>query len=131
MPRRNPKTVVLVQPHHLRGHIKQGPGDESVRRAAFYEALADIGEVIYAIRCPDGLIKIGHTTNLRDRRRQFDSDPRAILAVIPGTYEDEQAIHDGLRDHCARGREYYHPVPEILDFINDVRAKAGVPPVAA
>lgn len=130
MPRkrgRHQKVMVGV-PEQIRRPVATAEGH---RRRAFFEALAEVGEVIYVIRCPDGLIKIGHTTNLRDRRRQFDSDPRAILAVVPGTYEEEQAIHDGLRDFCARGREFYYPAPEILAFVNDIREQAGVPPIAA
>ena len=131
MAHRKASSAVLVQPTHARGYIKQSPEAELVRRRAIYEALGELGEVIYVIRCDDGLIKIGHTGCLRDRRRHHRADFADILAVIPGSYEVEQAIHQRFREHCARGREYYHPTPEILAFINDVREQAGVPPVAA
>lgn len=131
MPQRNSRTVRLVQPTHARGYIKQAPDPELVRRRAIYDALSETGEVIYVIRCDDGLIKIGHTGCLRDRRRQHRADFTAILAVIPGTYEEEQAIHQRFAKHCAKGREYYHPTSEILAFVNDVRTKAGIPTLAA
>ena len=128
-----------------RGHNQistVGPGDydylrrssgspEAHRKRAIYEALAQLGEVVYVIRCPDGLIKIGWTHCLRVRRCAFDADFEDILAVIPGSYPDEQAIHQRFREHCVKGREYYRPAQEILDFINEIRARAGVPELAA
>lgn len=131
MPQRRGKSAVIVQPTHAEAYVKEGPDPEVVRRRAIYEALGELGEVIYVIRCDDGLIKIGWTRGLRERRRSIESDFTAILAVRPGSYDDEQAIHARFRRHCARGREYYHPTPEILDFINEIRDQAGVPPLAA
>jgi len=86
-------------------------------------------ELIYAIRCPDGVIKIGHTRNLSARRRHFDTTPEAILAIRPGTYDEEQAVHASLRPHLARGQEYYHPTPEVLAYVNALRSTLGVQPV--
>lgn len=133
---------------HLKGrhtsisHFDGGTRDRSKRkpvsadedrRRLIAESLRELKgvEVIYAIRCPDGLIKIGHTTDLQNRRRHFDSDPTAILAVKPGTYDDEQAAHDALRESCARGREYYRPTPEVLAFVNEIRSGYGLESIAA
>jgi hypothetical protein len=117
----------LVGASHLDHRIKNSPAPEQVRQRAIYEALGELGEVVYAIDCPDGLIKIGHTTNLRDRRRGHGVQFEDILAVMPGTFEDEQRIHDGLRDHVARGREYYHRHADVMDFVNGIRSRAGIP----
>lgn len=106
---------------------------EDDRQRLIAESLREIRgiEVIYAIRCPDGLIKIGHTADLQSRRRHFDSDPNAILAVRQGTYDEEQAIHATLNASCARGREYYHPTPEVLAFVNGIRQGYGLDPLPA
>lgn len=107
--------------------------EETVRRTAIYECLRELDgvELIYAIRCPGGTIKIGYTRELLNRRRHFDSAFKAILAIKPGTYADEQALHAQLRESVAHGREYYHPTPEVLAFINDIRADLGVDPIAS
>lgn len=101
------------------------------RQRLIAEGLRDLKgiEVIYAIRCPDGLVKIGHTADLLARRRHFDTDPTAILAVKQGTYDEEQAVHATLRASCARGREYYHPTAEVLGFINAIRHDCGLDPI--
>lgn len=105
--------------------------NEQARHRAVLECLRDLAgiELIYAIRCPDGIVKIGRTRDLMARRRHFDSAPEAILAITPGTYEEEQALHDRLQASVARGREYYHPTPEVLAFVNSLRSALGVEPV--
>lgn len=96
------------------------------------ECLRDLRgvELIYAIRCKDGTIKIGWTKDLYHRRRDLNMAFDAILAVRPGTYEDEQALHDRLNPSVARGREYYHPTPEVLAYVNDLRTTMGVDPIS-
>lgn len=99
------------------------------RQRAIYEALRELGEVVYAVACPDGLIKIGHTGSLRERRRGHGVDFTDILAVMSGTYDDEQAIHARFNKHLVRGREYYRRDPEILEFVNGIRERAGIPTI--
>jgi hypothetical protein len=83
-------------------------------------------DLIYAIRCHDGLIKIGHTRNLVDRRGHLNTAHDAILSVEPASFEEEQRLHGELRDSVGRAREYYHPTPEVLAYVNGVREKLGV-----
>lgn len=85
--------------------------------------------VVYAIRCADGAIKIGCSENFGNRKRAYGVSIDNILAVIPGTHADEQAIHRRLSAYRARGREYYHATPEIMAFVNDMRRKCGVQPI--
>jgi len=108
-------------------------GADLDRSRLIRECLRDLTgvELIYAIRCPDGVIKIGHTRDLAARRRHFDTTPKAILAVQPGTYDDEQAVHARLSPSLARGREYYHPTSEVLAYVNGVRTTLGIDPVSA
>lgn len=93
--------------------------------------LTALGEVVYAIRTKDRLIKIGHTTNLATRRRHFSSRPKDLLAFAPGTLDDEQTIHAALTPFRARGHEYYHPVPEVLTVVNEMREDLGLSPLVA
>lgn len=112
------------------GHlVKQCPPDELIRRRAIYKALSDMGDVIYAIACDDGTIKIGFTGSLRERRRNHGVGFDQIIAVTPGTYEQEQELHQRFREHRARGWEYYHPHPDVVAFVNEIRVRAGVPPI--
>ena len=122
------KNATIIGADRVRYRADPEPA-ENDRRRAILEALANLGEVIYAIRCPDGLIKIGWTTRLRHRRYFYGGGFDAILAVIPGTHDEEQALHERFRPYRAKGHEYYHPTPEVLSFINEIRERAGIPPV--
>lgn len=104
------------------------PGGDVLRfQISKHAALTALGEVVYAIRCDD-VIKVGHTTNLGARCYKLGSDD--ILGFMPGTLDDEQALHQRLAPHLARGREWYHPAPEVLAVVNDMRAVIGLEPVA-
>jgi hypothetical protein len=87
----------------------------------------ELGPCVYFIRTNDGLIKIGHTTRLDVRKRAFGSGWKHILALTPGTRSDETALHLRFAAHLARGREFYHPTPDLLGYINDLRLQLGVP----
>jgi hypothetical protein len=130
MPQLRPRNRHALGGQEVGKRATDSPPDDVVRQRAIYEALGDLGEVIYALACPDGLIKIGHTSNLMDRRRQHRAAFEDIIAVLPGSYDDEQLIHNSLRDHVARGREYYHPTFDVLAFVNEIRDRAGIPPYA-
>ena len=94
------------------------------------ETLNELGPVLYAFRTRDGLIKFGFSKHLAQRAASFGGLD-AILAVRLGaTYTDEQALHDSLQAHVARGREFYHPTPEIIATVNAMRADMGMPPLA-
>lgn len=89
----------------------------------------ECGPVVYAARLADGVIKIGFTKNIGDRLRYLGCNFEGLLALVPGTLDDERAIHARLVAHRARGREYYHPVPEVLDAVNIMRATFGIEPL--
>jgi hypothetical protein len=90
-----------------------------------------VGDVVYFIRCADGLIKIGWTRTIARRRTELTSGWANLLAIKPGTFADEQALHHALRAHIAHGREYYHPTPEIMGLINEIRGTYGLSLIAA
>jgi hypothetical protein len=108
----------------------------ALRRDAFgptqslYQLTRYLDSVVYFIRCPDGCIKIGYTTDLANRAYALAVDWTGILAVIPGGHEIEQELHAKFRPFRARSREYYEPAPELLDHVNALRVKMGVGPVA-
>lgn len=97
------------------------------------QRLTETKSVLYAIRLSDGLIKIGWTSNLLSRWRWLKTRQGAheFLAFTFGTREDEGRVHRCLADHVARGREYYHPTPEVLAVVNGWRTAIGREPLAA
>ena len=87
------------------------------------------GLILYAVRCPDGVIKIGATGDVARRLKHIDH--AEILALRYGTRADELAIHHSLKAHRHHGREWYHPTPEVLAVVNDMRDDFGLPHLAA
>jgi hypothetical protein len=106
---------------------------EAARLRLIRECLTELigTPVLYAIRLPDGIIKIGHTADIKNRRKFFGAKPEDILAVLPGTYEQEQELHRQLKPSRARGWEYYHPTEQVLDVVNAMRSRLGVDALAA
>lgn len=82
--------------------------------------------MIYAVRTDDGLIKIGCSVNVARRSYTVGFE---ILGLRNGDYDDEAAIHAQLRDHVARGDEYYHPTAAVLAVVNAMRAGFGMAPL--
>jgi hypothetical protein len=89
-----------------------------------------VGTVVYAYRFPDGTIKIGYSTRVYERITQL-GPLSGLVALKSGDYDDEQAIHAGLKAHRVRGREYYRPAPAVLAVINDMRAAMRLGPLSA
>jgi len=93
-----------------------------------------MGSVVYAIKTADDLIKFGYTTNLFGRLAHYGigiKDARRLLMVKAGTPVTEQEILLRFARHVARGKEYFHPTGEIIEFINEHRSRMGVPPLSA
>lgn len=92
------------------------------------------GSLMYAVRFPDGTIKIGHTGQIARRLTNLIKDGGGmpdVLAIKPGTMEDEAAVHEHLKPHRRHGNEWYHPHPDVLALVNQWRADLGREPVAA
>lgn len=102
--------------------VEQAPASPRVTD----ELLRALGPVVYACEAKDGLIKIGHTTDLARRLRQVGSGHRSLLAFKMGTLEDEAAIHAALDGHAARGKEWYPWTPSVLAIVNDMRSAFGL-----
>lgn len=93
--------------------------------------LNGLGPVIYAVRLPDGLVKIGFTSTLARRCSQLGGMDGLLAVRLGATYAEEQALHDSLAEHVAHGREFYHPTTEVLAVLNAMRDEIGMPPLVA
>lgn len=93
------------------------------------EVLRALGPVVYAMRMPGRVIKIGCTSDLATRAQSLGAVE--ILAFRPGTYADEQSIHSHLVAHRHHGREWYHPTVEVMATVNQMREDLGLDPASA
>jgi len=111
-----------------RSFLHAGNLERPEKKLGSITVLKALGPVVYALRVPDGAIKIGYSTDLPNRMRRFVRTSEAeILAILPGgTLAEEQAIHARLRDHVAYGREFYHPTPEVVAEVNGMREQIGL-----
>lgn len=108
-----------------------GHGLESATRKDTPTSIArELGPCVYAVRTPDRLIKIGYTTDLDRRIRGFGSVWDDVLLALPGTPNDEAALHARFAPYLARGREYYFPTIEIRQWINAERDRLGAAAIA-
>lgn len=102
------------------------------RRAAAIQYHEVVGNVLYALRFKDGTIKLGCTGRIDSRLAHFyhiDGCTPEVLAIKPGSFEDEQAVHGLLVDHLDHGREWYRPDPEVWAVINGWRTDVGMEPL--
>lgn len=83
------------------------------------------GTIYYALI--DNTVKIGYTTDLHRRMRQYPPTSR-LLAVEPGTRKLETARHSLFRAHLAHGREWFTPNPELDAWIAQLVELNGPPP---
>jgi hypothetical protein len=93
------------------------------------QALMALGQVVYALRTPDGLIKVGCTTDLDTRLRWFRchvAEPE-LLCFLAGGFDLEASLHDRFAASRAHGREWYHPTPEVMEWVNATRDSLGLP----
>jgi hypothetical protein len=77
------------------------------------------------------LIKIGWTSRLPARMRSLGTQP---LATETGDYIRERQLHQKFAHllvvgHGTVGREWFHPGPDLIAYINELRAASGTPPV--
>lgn len=80
---------------------------------------------IYFAKAGD-LIKIGFSTNLRQRMGQLGVEP---IVTIAGTMEDEKALHHQFGEYWDHG-EYFRPGQRLVDHIRTlVRGDLQIPTV--
>lgn len=76
------------------------------------------------------LIKIGTTTNLPHRMVSLHAQ---ALATEPGDLVRERQLHRRFAHLLASGRsrEWFQPEPDLIAYINDLRAASRIPPVGS
>jgi hypothetical protein len=76
------------------------------------------------------LIKIGTTTNLAHRMMCLHAE---ALATEPGDLVRERQLHRRFAHLLASGRsrEWFHPDPDLIEYINALRAASGILPVGS
>lgn len=86
----------------------------------------ELGDCVYAVRTPDRLVKIGFTSDLDRRIRQFGCKWTDVLLAKAGSYDDEALLHKRFAPYLARGNEYYFPAIEVMQWVNEERARMGI-----
>jgi hypothetical protein len=100
--------------------------DRSVVSASRTQMLTQLGPVVYVIATHDGLVKIGFSSNLGRRYGNY-AGMGQLVAWEPGaTLDHEAEILDLLAPHVARGREWFHPTPEVLEVVYGMRRNLGI-----
>lgn len=79
--------------------VLETPRGRGLDRTAALKAITQGRSVIYAVRLPDGIIKIGCSKSLWNRRRAWAAE---ILGFRFGDMREEQEIHQSLQAHVAR-----------------------------
>lgn len=88
---------------------------------------APVDGTVYFLRV-GGYIKIGWTSDLTKRMRQYQPDTQ-LLAIKPGTRKDERALHRKFAHLKTHGREWFPLAPQITEEITRTVAEHGQPPV--
>lgn len=99
------------------------------RGGEFLSPIAPFEGWIYYVRS-GGLIKIGHTTRLKQRIRAYPPDT-VVLAVHRGSKADERDLHARFATYRHAGREWYDQGTALIRHINDVLEQWGPPPPEA
>lgn len=100
------------------------------QRDKIHRVVAQAGEVVYYVRLDAGRIKVGVSYDLRARLQAFRAPAAALLAAEPGDVAVEKQRHAQFAAHRTDrpgSREEYHPAPELMAWIDTVRAEHGDP----
>jgi hypothetical protein len=86
-------------------------------------ALRSLPPVVYFVRMPDGIIKIGYSASMETRMTKLGGD---LLALLPGTRDDERAHHERFAHCLDHGLEWFRPEPDLLAYVDTVREGLGL-----
>jgi hypothetical protein len=84
------------------------------------------GYVYFARAVTTGMIKIGFSSNPWARISELQTGSADVLelaSVVPGTREDEAALHERFKPHRVN-REWFSPAPELVEHVR--RSKSPV-----
>lgn len=94
----------------------------AVATQRFKQGSDDPGWVYYIAQ--DDLIKIGYAKNVTRRMKAYGPTAK-LLAVHPGTLALERDMHTRFRGSLDRGREWFRRDTELMEHIEQVRARFG------
>jgi hypothetical protein len=80
---------------------------------------------VYYLRS-SGFIKIGWTSDLTKRMKGYPPDS-ILMAVEPGSRQDETRRHRQFANNRTHGREWYTMSPSLMHHIDAVKAEHGEP----
>lgn len=80
---------------------------------------------VYYIRI-NGRIKIGYASDVRARTRHYPPGSE-LLAVEPGTPQNERERHQEFSRFLIEGREWFTESPVLVEHIHNIRARYGDP----
>jgi hypothetical protein len=85
-------------------------------------------QVVYYIRLPNGLIKIGTSSQMLDRlrRHRHDRGEVEVLAIEPGGRDLEAERHQQFAELRVGRFEHFEPGDELLAHIADLRQSLGL-----
>jgi len=98
---------------------------QSVFEGSLKEKAPDSEGLVYYIRI-NGQVKIGYTTNLKQRSRSYPPGSE-LLAVEPGTPEWERQRHVQFDRFLVRGREWFMESPELQEHMAALVEEYGRP----
>jgi hypothetical protein len=108
---------------------------EGTRYKQIVDAAFECGAVLYGVWTWDRLIKIGYTEQIWQRLGAYGINQTnaadRVLFIAPGSYDEEQIVHHILRGHLSRGHEYYEPVEEVWQIVNELRQRCNLDPIGA
>lgn len=126
----NVQAVLPMPEMSLAMHIReQEKRTKSKEAAAFKDGMKrkdpDSTGIVYYMRI-NGQIKIGYTTNLPQRSRNYPPGTE-LLAVEPGTSYTERDRHQQFHRDRVRGREWFNPSESVMAHINELASQYPVP----
>lgn len=133
---RNKLVAVWYEKDGVRRRASLGTTDVETARKRLIKFRARAGVAlergyIYFIRCnnADGFIKIGFATNTGLRLSALGVGapyPLELLAVMPGSREDEAALHERFSSDHVRG-EWFQPTATLLEIIARAKKDTALP----
>ena len=83
--------------------------------------------IVYYVKLPGDMIKIGTTSNLAQRLRSLRVDSDAVLATEPGDRQLEAMRHAQFKSCRIGTRENFKPTEELLSHIDMIARHAESP----
>jgi hypothetical protein len=84
--------------------------------------------VVYYVQVGDH-IKIGYTYNLRQRLNSYPPSRRVLALEEVDSPNVETRRHNQFRHLLALGNEWFHPGPDLIEHINELRRRMGAQPI--